>query len=325
MSGTRTGFADANPRAAAAAGDDNGVDVQIDDDGAHQVEGQRQPPAAPHRAADATPADRTGDEFGRRANRRISSLLGRAKSAEDRALALQAENEALRRGALQTDQARLTAEEQRILAQKDQAHRDLVAARDAGDTAAEMKAHGLLTQLEVQSSRVGEFKAQVQQAVARAGTAPAAAPAPTEATANWMAENEWFNADSAMTHTALGFDRDAKRLGLKVDTPEYFAHIDKKMRAAFPEYFDEGEGARSPGNGAADGEEVELEPPARAVPRAPAAAAAPRRNAGAPPPGGPGKRTIRLTVEELEVARSLKLSPQQYAASKQARLRGEGR
>jgi hypothetical protein len=307
MSQSQAAFADAGAGANGHAPDDDGVDVHIDDTRPAPEREERQT------RREQPAADRAGDEFGRRANRRISSLLGRAKSAEERAAALERENAELRHGTLRQGQARLTAEEERTRALLAAAQRDIRIARDAGDTETEMKAQTRLADLSAQAREIARDKQRVDFEASRVPAAPPAAPSLSPAMSAWKDANEWFQSDPAMTNAALAFHGDALGRGFKPESPEYFAHIDKQVRRSFPDYFGDDDAHASQAREQDDGRDVELDT-AAAAPRAPIVAAAPRRNQpGAQ--GQPAKRVIHLSAEQRAIAKSLNISDQQYAAS----------
>jgi len=256
------------------------------------------PDAAPAARGDQQPADNSGDAFGKRANKRINNLLGRAKSAEDRMAHFERENAELRRASLQHGQARLTSDEARVKSEIEAAQRSVRQARDSGDTDAEMTAHGRLTTLTVDAGNIARDKAQIDQAVARVPEAPSAPAAMTSSMQAWSDQNEWFRSDESMTHAAMAFDRGARAKGLVPESPEYFAFIDHKMRASFAEYFED------------DAPQVENDEPVRQA--APVTSAAPRRNTPGAPASG---RVIRLTAEQRDIAKAMGLSDQQYAAA----------
>jgi hypothetical protein len=180
-----------------------------------------------------------------------------------------------------------------------EAERALRSAKEHGDVDAEMRASREMMSLQVS---LASTKAAKQPEV------PPERPKLSDAMQRWLDDgaDEWFNKDDAMTTASVGFDRAARRAGFAPESKEYFDFINDRMRKAFPENFETDEPEH-------DDEPAPAEKPAR-----PVVAAAPARRAVTPGQAAPS-RTVRLSAEEMEVAKALGLSPQQYAANKAAK------
>lgn len=112
----------------------------------------------------------------------------------------------------------------------------------------------------------------------------------------WREKNkDWFDTtgqsgDPVLTGAALGIDADLKRKGVRVNSPEYYAKIDERMRELFPAKF--GAAKKKKPNGSQRG----------------GSASSPMSRRS---PNGSG-RIMRMTASQRAVARRLNLTDQQY-------------
>lgn len=116
--------------------------------------------------------------------------------------------------------------------------------------------------------------------------------------AAWVAKNKWYvnPKKRSMTEYAKGYHYDlADQYGQSfVGTDEYFNQIDKEMRRRFPEEF--------------EGEEVEVKTEAKPRTR--------KATVVAPGTRSSSSKQVKLLKSELNVARKLGLTPEQYALAK---------
>lgn len=68
-----------------------------------------------------------------------------------------------------------------------------------------------------------------------------AAPVPDARAQSWRDKNDWFGADEEMTAAALGLHEKLKRNGVVVGSDEYYSTLDKTIRKRFSEYFEDSE------------------------------------------------------------------------------------
>lgn len=124
---------------------------------------------------------------------------------------------------------------------------------------------------------------------------------PDEAAIAWTSKNPWFNQDPSMTRFAM--EEHAKVVfenKFQVNSPEYYQHIDKRMRQAYPDY-DWGD------------DDATVNPPAedrRADKRPATVVAGAERSTPT--------RKIKLTASEVRLANRLGITPEQYAQQKAA-------
>jgi hypothetical protein len=118
-------------------------------------------------------------------------------------------------------------------------------------------------------------------------TQPASPPVDQKALA-WQQRNPWFGQDEEMTAAAFGLHRKLERSGIQVGSDEYYATLDKTMRKRFPEVF---------------GEQEEAKPePKQKV----STVVAPAVRSTSP-------NKIRLRASQVQLAKKLGLTPEQYA------------
>lgn len=167
-------------------------------------------------------------------------------------------------------------------------------AHEEFDTDAIVEAQTKLQQALVRKGDIERIRAaqatpvatQPQSGVQYQPTAPAA-PRLDQKTQAWLSKNKWFGegGDKALTGFALGLHQQLveEHGDGYAKTDEYYSRIDDEMRKAFPSKF--------------------------GVKKAPPSTAAPVSRVG---PGG--KRVVQLTHSQLNIAKRLGLTPQQYAA-----------
>ena len=114
-------------------------------------------------------------------------------------------------------------------------------------------------------------------------------PVPDRKVMEWQDRNPWFGQDEEMTASALGLHEKLKRQGVVIGSTEYYATLDKTMQKRFPEYFGESE-------------EVKAEP----VRTKPSTVVAPATRSTS-------SNKIRLKTSQVQLAKKLGLTPEQYA------------
>jgi hypothetical protein len=107
----------------------------------------------------------------------------------------------------------------------------------------------------------------------------------------WQERNQWFGQDEEMTASALGLHEKLKRSGVIIGSDEYYATLDKTMRKRFSEYFEP---------------EVEAKPK-EVAPKAKSSTVV------APATRTTSSKQIRLKASQVQLAKKLGLTPEQYA------------
>lgn len=111
----------------------------------------------------------------------------------------------------------------------------------------------------------------------------------SETERKWRDANTWFGKDQRLTSYAMAIHEDLKNEGVRLGSPEYFDRIDQELRDTFPTKF-------SRRNGSGDRQ------------RAAGQVVAPHARSA---PGS--RKTIRLTQTQVNLAKRLGITPQQYA------------
>ena len=103
----------------------------------------------------------------------------------------------------------------------------------------------------------------------------------------WQERNSWFGANKGMTAFALGLHSELEDSGVPVGSDEYYSELDKTIRKRFPDFF-----------GAED---------ARPASKAKASTVV------APATRSTSSNKIRLRASQVQLAKKLGLTPEQYA------------
>ena len=166
-------------------------------------------------------------------------------------------------------------------------------ADDSGDTDKVMEAQERLTQATMKVEKVKNFRPQPlqeQETPVQMQPQPVQQVRPDPSAQAWQSENPWFGEDEEMTSLALGLHERLKREGVAVSSQEYYRRIDATIRKRFPEKFEE-----------------EAEQESRPVRKSSVVAPATRSTS---------PKRVRLNPSELNLAKKLNLTPEQYAKAK---------
>jgi hypothetical protein len=166
-------------------------------------------------------------------------------------------------------------------------------AYDSGDTDKVMEAQERLTQATLKVEKVKNFRPQPlqeQETPVQMQPQPVQQVRPDPSAQAWQQENPWFGEDEEMTSLALGLHERLKREGVAVSSQEYYRRIDATIRKRFPEKFEE-----------------EAEQESRPVRKSSVVAPATRSTS---------PKRVRLNPSEMNLAKKLNLTPEQYAKAK---------
>lgn len=120
-------------------------------------------------------------------------------------------------------------------------------------------------------------------------------PPPDKKVLDWRDRNSWFGPNRSMTAYALGLHEEMRDGGVEVGSDEYYATLDKTMRKRFPEYFESiGETPRKKKD---KGDEARTKP----------------STVVAPATRSTASNKIRLSASQVQLAKKLGLTPEQYA------------
>jgi hypothetical protein len=122
------------------------------------------------------------------------------------------------------------------------------------------------------------------------------APKPDARTLAWQERNTWFGQDQEMTALALGLHQKLEQeRGVQfIGTDDYWQTVDTTMRRRFPDYFGEDETIDGGGK------------PVKNAEKKPATVVAPASRSRSP-------KKIVLTKSQVNIAKKLGLTPEQYA------------
>jgi hypothetical protein len=159
-------------------------------------------------------------------------------------------------------------------------------AYESGDSDAVLDAQERLTNAKLKSDRLANFKLPALQETETPVQRPVEQTAPAvqvdQRAADWQKANKWFGADDEMTSLALGLHNKLVKQGVSPQSDEYYETINSRMRQVFPDNFEEAE------------------------PKRKAQVVAPATRSTAP-------RKVTLTRTQVQIAKRLGLTPEQYA------------
>ena len=223
-----------------------------------------------------------------------------AQSAYEYAKSLQSENEHLKTSTSQLNQSYYGEAENRLKSQRAQANTVLKGAYQEQDWDKVTKAQEILDKITVEESKLANNRMQIErepvvqnvpqeQAFQQQVQAPPAQADP--AAEGWAQKNEWFGQDEIMTLAAFNIHQKLiEEEGFDPSDSMYYDEIDKRIRVEFPHKFNDG---------------GEAKPKAKMQ-----QTVAP---AGRSEGSGKGKRQVRLSKSEVEMARRLNVPVPEYA------------
>lgn len=240
-----------------------------------------------------------------RSSERIRSLAAERDAALARAAELEADRDAARVAESEAVRAAVFNHHSALETRAEGLKARLLEAKRNGDNEAEVDLQAEFNRVVAERQEAKEWlettrspRAPAQPPEQRQAPAPAPAPQqqqlPAE-TAAWMSRNTWFQAgapdfDPELAEEARLFARRLeRRKPQEIGTPAYFMEIDRHMRTEFPDAFDD----------------VAPAAPRGVPPMSRDATVAPVNRGGAPAPGAPSGRTVRLTAEQRSFAHQM--------------------
>ena len=200
---------------------------------------------------------------------------------------LMEENKKLKGNVTKNQTALLEQAKKNAVIETEGAKRAYKEAYESGDSDAVLAAQESLTNAKLKSDRLANFKipalqetaAPVQQQVEQ--IAPAVQV--DDRASDWQKTNSWFGSDDEMTSLALGLHNKLVKQGVSPQSDEYYETIDSRMRQVFPDNFED------------------AEPKKRKT-----QVVAPATRSTAP-------KKVTLSRTQVQLAKRLGLTPQQYA------------
>jgi len=222
------------------------------------------------------------------------------REAIDLANKVLAENKALKAKLNTGEKMLVSSFKESVQNETDLAKREYREAYESGDTDKIIEAQEKLTLAKIRADRISNYQPAEEQALQEAENVvqreQSARVQPDRRAAAWQERNSWFGQDEEMTSLALGLHEKLKRNGVNIGSDEYYDNIDKTIRRRFPESFEDEETEK-----AAKDEEPQKSSRSKA-----STVVAPATRSTSP-------KKIRLTTSQVQIAKKLGLTPEQYA------------
>jgi len=198
---------------------------------------------------------------------------------------LMEENKKLKGNVNKNQTALLEQAKKNSASETETAKREYKAAYESGDSDAVLEAQEKLTAAKLKADKLANFKVpalQVEETPVEVAKEPAPTPKVDDRAAEWQKANSWFGPDDEMTSLALGLHNKLVKQGVDPQSDEYYETIDARMRQVFPGSFEDAEPKR-------------------------------RTSVVAPATRSTAPKKVTLTRTQVQLAKRLGLTPQQYA------------
>ena len=199
---------------------------------------------------------------------------------------LMEENKKLKGNVNKNQTALLEQAKKNASIESDNAKRAYKEAYESGDSDAVLDAQDKLTNAKLKSERLANFKLPPLQETETPVQAEVEQTAPVQVdtrAADWQKANSWFGPDDEMTSLALGLHNKLVKQGVSPQSDEYYESIDTRMRQVFPDNFEDAEPKRK------------------------------KTQVVAPATRSTAPRKVTLTRTQVQIAKRLGLTPEQYA------------
>ena len=251
---------------------------------------------------ESKPQDEKLEEYSDSVKKRIAKLTKKWREAERQkdAAVQYADGVEQKRKAWESRYAKLDSvylkdSEERIKSQLAAVKGKLASAIESGDTAKQVEAQTELSTLtsdakgvESEKLRRDTYEKEPRTPAYGGGTPEKTPTLPQvdEKAEDWATKNNWFGQNRAMTFTAFEIHKDlVEKEGFDPKSDEYYAEIDKRIKVDFPHKFDRKEGS------------------AKTV----QTVASVKRGVK------PGRKSVKLTSSQVQIARKLNVPLEEYA------------
>ena len=251
---------------------------------------------------ESKPQDEKLEEYSDSVKKRIAKLTKKWREAERQkdAAVQYAEGVETKRKQWESRYAKLDSvylkdSEARVKSQLDAVKGKLASAIESGDTAKQVEAQTELSTLtsdakgiESEKLRRDTYEKEPRTPAYGGGTPEQTPTLPQvdEKAEDWATKNNWFGQNRAMTFTAFEIHKDlVEKEGFDPKSDEYYAEIDKRIKVDFPHIFDTKEGS------------------AKTV----QTVASVKRGVK------PGRKSVKLTSSQVQLARKLNVPLEEYA------------
>lgn len=211
------------------------------------------------------------------------------------------ENKKLK-GSLSQGQQALVEHAKRVVAGEiDAAKRKYKEAYESGDADALVAAQDELTSAKLKADRVNNFKppsVQTENTEVQPEQNTVATPPPDKRALEWQRENQWFGEDEEMTGFALALHSKLVKQGVDPASDDYYERLNARLRQVFPDTFE-------------SGKQTNASPSPR------------KSNVVAPATRSTAPRKIVLTKSQVNIAKRLGLTNEQYARAIAEQMRNQ--
>lgn len=232
--------------------------------------------------------------------REKEQALRERQAAEDIAQRMLAENKQLKSKLSNGEQSYLNTYKNAAELELNAAKRAYKEAYDMGDSDRLVEAQQQIADANYKLRRAEEYVPSRQEEETEVQSIPEAqVPRPDQRTIAWQERNDWFGKDEEMTSLALGLHQKlVKQYGASYpSTDEYWQKVDDTMRRRFPDYFEE--------------DQQEEEAPRTKTQRVERVS-----TVVAPATRSSPSKKVKLKQSEVNIAKRLGLSPEQYVREK---------
>jgi hypothetical protein len=278
-------------------GEEQGAEVEISEDGQAEIKASTEEDKPQEDANEH-------EEYSHRVKKRLDKMTAKLREAERREQAaleyarqVQANLQVAQARTQSLDQGYATEFKSRVDSQMAIAEANLQDAIERGDGKAVVDAQKLLSSLVFEQQRAQHMLAQRQQEVQQPVQQQQYAQQPVQQAPRgpdpkaeaWAEKNEWFGADTVMTHAAFGIHTQLKEEGFDLSSDEYYDELDRRVRKEFPHKFKRQQAS-------VQSTAPDVAPATRGITT-----------------GVNGRRTIKLTPSEVAIARKLGVPLEEYA------------
>ena len=246
------------------------------------------------------------------AEKRIRQLIRQRKERDEQIAQLIHQNETLKNSYTtketefnQVSKLNLDATEKQLKDKLDLARTAYADAFEAQDKEKLLKAQEALNEAQTDLKNVAVTKSKFTEQPKEKTQAPQPVQQPVQAdprAVDWQANNEWFGKDNIMTASALAIDAELKNEGYSPNDEDFYDEIDKRIRTAFPNKFEDksvqqerNDGSSSPSQVVAGGSR-----------------------------SSPNPKKVKLSQEDVRLANKWGIPLEQYAAEKMKVTKSEG-
>ena len=279
------------------------VDYEVEEE-VKAEEPVKEPEAEPEPAPKETKEEKEIrlEELGKEAQKRINELTRRRKEAEEALARKNVESAQLEqrlneftKGTLELREGSINTNEKILTQQLEMAKQSYLDAYDSGNKEQMLKAQEVISKSQVDLSKVSDNKSaleRVKKEIDATPKQPAIQPQqefdPRAVAWSRKQGNTWFGSDQVMTASALAIDMQLKQEGYDPSSDEFYEEVDKRMRENFPHKFGESQPKKK----------------------------TPQVVAGQSRSQPKSKSKVKLTQDDVKLAKKWKIPLEKYAAEK---------